>query len=202
MAKSEKPGTGVLIIAVDGPAASGKGTLACRLADHLGLRHLDTGGLYRAVGARVLRDSDDPADAGASEAAACNLTESDLKAPNLRDEEVGQAASILSVHSSVRAALLASRQHPARGRFGWPGHWHRGLSGGRSQDISCRLTRGTRRAPRERVAVTWCGEYRIPRFARNEGSRRSRQRSRGRAVEGGGRRTHDRYYGSFSRRGI
>jgi len=107
MAKSEKPGTGVLIIAVDGPAASGKGTLACRLADHLGLRHLDTGGLYRAVGARVLRDSDDPADAGASEAAACNLTESDLKAPNLRDEEVGQAASILSVHSSVRAALLA-----------------------------------------------------------------------------------------------
>jgi cytidylate kinase len=114
MSESEKsgtgalnPGAGALIIAVDGPAASGKGTLARHLADHFGLRHLDTGGLYRAVGACVLRDGDDPADAGASEAAAYNLTESDLKAPNLRDEEVGQAASILSVHPPVRAALLA-----------------------------------------------------------------------------------------------
>ncbi len=96
-----------IIIAVDGPAASGKGTLARRLADHLGLRHLDTGGLYRATAVRVLQGGGDLADAAAAEAVARNLADKDLKSPNLRDEEVGQAASILSAHPPVRAALLA-----------------------------------------------------------------------------------------------
>ena len=95
------------IIAVDGPAASGKGTLARRLADHFGLRRLDTGGLYRAAAVRVLRTGGDPADATASEAAARNIAEKDLNSPKLRDEEVGQAASILSAHPAVREALLA-----------------------------------------------------------------------------------------------
>ena len=95
------------IIAVDGPAASGKGTLARRLADHFGLRHLDTGGLYRAAAVRVLRTGGDPADATACEAAARNIAEKDLNSPKLRDEEVGQAASILSAHPAVREALLA-----------------------------------------------------------------------------------------------
>ncbi|MBT5037813.1 MAG: (d)CMP kinase [Rhodospirillaceae bacterium] len=96
-----------IIIAVDGPAASGKGTLARRLADHFTLRHLDTGGLYRAAAVRLLESGGDPADAATAEAAARNLAENDLKSPHLRDEEVGQAASILSAHPPVRAALLA-----------------------------------------------------------------------------------------------
>ena len=96
-----------IIIAVDGPAASGKGTLARRLADHFALRHLDTGGLYRAAAVRLIESGGDPADAAAAEVAAQNLSEQDLKSPNLRDEAVGQAASILSAHPPVRAALLA-----------------------------------------------------------------------------------------------
>ena len=96
-----------IIIAVDGPAASGKGTLARRLADHFTLRHLDTGGLYRAAAVRLLESGGDPADAATAEAAARNLAENDLKSPQLRDEAGGQAASILSAHPPVRAALLA-----------------------------------------------------------------------------------------------
>ena len=96
----------VVTIAVDGPAASGKGTLARRLADHFGLNHLDTGGLYRAVAVRVLRQGGDPADEASGETAAQNLETQDLEAPNLRAEEVGQAASIVSAHPKVRAALL------------------------------------------------------------------------------------------------
>ena len=96
-----------MLIAIDGPAAAGKGTLARRLADHFTLRHLDTGGLYRAAAVRLLESGGDPADAATAEAAARNLAENDLKSPHLRDEEVGQAASILSAHPPVRAALLA-----------------------------------------------------------------------------------------------
>jgi cytidylate kinase len=100
-------GARAVTIAVDGPAASGKGTLARRLAAHFGLAHLDTGGLYRAVAARMLRLGQDPADAEAGEQAAQNLEDQDRNAPNLRAEEVGQAASIVSAHPPVRAALLA-----------------------------------------------------------------------------------------------
>ena len=96
----------VVTIAVDGPAASGKGTLARRLADHFGLRHLDTGGLYRAVAVRVLRHGGDPGDEAGGATAAQNLEAQDLEAPNLRAEETGQAASIVSAHAKVRAALL------------------------------------------------------------------------------------------------
>ena len=96
----------VVTIAVDGPAASGKGTLARRLADHFGLNHLDTGRLYRAVAVRVLRQGGDPADEASGETAAQNLETQDLETPNLRAEEVGQAASIVSAHPKVRAALL------------------------------------------------------------------------------------------------
>jgi len=96
----------IVVIAVDGPAASGKGTLACRLAEHFGLRHLDTGGLYRAVALRMLRLGEDPSDAHAGEMAAKNLEDQDRNAPNLRAEAVGQAASVVSAHPPVRAALL------------------------------------------------------------------------------------------------
>ncbi|MEO5375052.1 MAG: cytidylate kinase [Alphaproteobacteria bacterium] len=95
-----------MIIAIDGPAAAGKGTLARRLARHLGLAYLDTGLLYRAVGLAVTRaggNPDDPADAAA---AAQRLTPDGLSDPALRDDEVGQLASRVAVLPAVRAALL------------------------------------------------------------------------------------------------
>lgn len=94
-----------MIIAVDGPAASGKGTLARRLARHLNLAHLDTGGLYRATALHALR-AGDPADPGIAEAAARQVRPSDLDDPRLRDEDVAQAASIVAAIPGVRAALL------------------------------------------------------------------------------------------------
>ena len=93
-----------MIIAVDGPTASGKGTLAKALAAHFGLPFLDTGLLYRAVGRHVqLRkgNPDDPADA----LAGCGFPDSILDDPVLRNEEVGGLASRVSIHPDVRAAL-------------------------------------------------------------------------------------------------
>ena len=95
-----------MIIAVDGPTASGKGTIAKALAAHFGLPHLDTGLLYRAVGRQVLLgggNPDDPADA----LAAADFPESLLGDDALRSEEAGALASRVSVHPAVRAALLA-----------------------------------------------------------------------------------------------
>ena len=94
-----------LVIAVDGPAAAGKGTLARRLAAHYGLRHLDTGVLYRATALRLLRAGGDPAQEAAADAAR-TVTEADLDDPALRGEEVGQAASMVAAHGAVRGALL------------------------------------------------------------------------------------------------
>ena len=93
-----------MIIAVDGPTASGKGTLAKALAAHFGLPFLDTGLLYRAVGRHVqLRkgNPDDPADA----LAGCDFPDSIFDDPVLRNEEVGGLASRVSIHPNVRAAL-------------------------------------------------------------------------------------------------
>jgi len=89
------------VIAVDGPAASGKGTLAKRLAAHYGVRHLDTGMVYRAVGLKVLRQRLDPV------AAAGSVTLADLDGPELRGEEVGEAASKAAAIPEVRTALRA-----------------------------------------------------------------------------------------------
>ena len=96
-----------LVIAVDGPAAAGKGTLARRLASHYGLRHLDTGLLYRATALRLLRAGGDAARAAEAAAAAHGISDSDLADPALRDEAVGQAASEVGTHGAVRKALLA-----------------------------------------------------------------------------------------------
>jgi cytidylate kinase len=101
-----------LVVAVDGPAASGKSTLARRLAEHLGLPFLDTGLLYRAVGRRLLAEGGDPGDVDAATAAAMDLTVQDVEHPGLRDEAVGQAASRVAAFPSVREALL-----PFQGRF-------------------------------------------------------------------------------------
>ena len=94
-----------MIIAVDGPAASGKGTVARALARHFDLPHLDTGLLYRAVAYTVRRLELDPT-READAVAACGFDDLTLADPTLRDDEVGQAASIVSAHPLVRAALL------------------------------------------------------------------------------------------------
>ncbi|MGO8916527.1 MAG: (d)CMP kinase [Stellaceae bacterium] len=107
-----------MIIAIDGPAASGKGTLARRLARHFGLRHLDTGGLYRAVARRVLDAGGDPADAAAAEAAAKAVRAGDLGDPRLREEGVAQAASVVAAIPAVRRALLAFQRDFARQKPG------------------------------------------------------------------------------------
>jgi cytidylate kinase len=94
-----------MIIAVDGPAASGKGTVARALAKHYGLPHLDTGLLYRAVAENVQRLDLDPTKE-ADAVAASNFDDSLLDDPVLRSDEAGQRASIVSAHPLIRAALL------------------------------------------------------------------------------------------------
>ena len=94
-----------MIIAVDGPTASGKGTIAKALAAHFGLPHLDTGLLYRAVGRQVFLDGGDPDDGGDA-LAGCAFPDTLLNDPQLRDEETGGLASRVSVHPPVRQALF------------------------------------------------------------------------------------------------
>ncbi|TWA71470.1 cytidylate kinase [Azospirillum brasilense] len=97
-----------LVIAIDGPAAAGKGTLSKRVAQAYGFAHLDTGALYRAVGVAVLRAGGDPADAAAAAQAARALRPDDgiLNDPALRNDEAAQAASKVAAVPAVRAALL------------------------------------------------------------------------------------------------
>ena len=94
-------------IAIDGPAAAGKGTLSKAVAAHFGYAHLDTGLLYRAVGARMLLGAEPIAAAQALQA-------EDLEADNLRTPDVAQAASKVAVIPEVRAALVAFQQAFAR----------------------------------------------------------------------------------------
>jgi CMP/dCMP kinase len=110
-----------VIIAVDGPAASGKGTLARRLARHYGLAFLDTGALYRAAALRALAMGD-PADPKIAAAAASAVTLQDLGDPRLRDERVGASASVMAAIPQVRHALLqAQRQFAHQPPDGKPG---------------------------------------------------------------------------------
>ncbi len=94
-----------MIIAVDGPTASGKGTIAKALAAHFGLPHLDTGLLYRAVGRQVALAGGDPDDERDA-LAACAFPDTLLADPELRAESTGALASRVSVHPAVRAALF------------------------------------------------------------------------------------------------
>ena len=93
-----------MIIAVDGPAASGKGTLARRLADRYGLAYLDTGSLYRAVALAVLRSGDDPHDLNAALKAAKALDPGTIDQAAIRPAEGGDAASIVAAMAPVRDA--------------------------------------------------------------------------------------------------
>ena len=99
-----------LIIAIDGPAASGKGTLARRLARRFGLAHLDTGKLYRATALAVLEAGADPSDTGAAEKAAQTLDFARLDDPRLLREDVARASSLVAAIPAVRAALLAAQR--------------------------------------------------------------------------------------------
>jgi cytidylate kinase len=94
-----------MIIAVDGPTASGKGTIAKALANHFGLPHLDTGLLYRAVGQQVALNGGDP-DNLEEALAACTFPDSLLDDEGLRSEMVGGLASRVSIHPPVRQALF------------------------------------------------------------------------------------------------
>jgi cytidylate kinase len=95
------------VIAIDGPAAAGKGTLARRLAAHFGLPYLDTGLLYRAVGRRVLDQGADPADPVIATQAARAQRPEDTQRADLRGPEADEAASRVAAIPTVRAALLA-----------------------------------------------------------------------------------------------
>ncbi len=95
-----------MIIAIDGPAAAGKGTLAARLAKHYKLPYLDTGLLYRLVGKMITERGEDPDDAAAASIVALNIDPAELADPTLRGREAGEIASRVSVHAGVRAALL------------------------------------------------------------------------------------------------
>ena len=96
-----------MIIAIDGPAASGKGTLGKKLAAHFGLRHLDTGLIYRAVAKAVIDAGKQPDDAAAAVAAAQALDPASFDEAALKIPAIGEAASIVSAIPEVRAALLA-----------------------------------------------------------------------------------------------
>ena len=100
-----------LVIAVDGPAASGKGTIAARLARVYGLPHLDTGLLYRAVGLSVIDAGGDLGDGDFAERIARSLDAGNvMESPRLTDRDIGEAASRVASHPGVRAALLALQQ--------------------------------------------------------------------------------------------
>jgi cytidylate kinase len=103
-----------MIVAIDGPAASGKGTLAKRVAAYYALHHLDTGKLYRAVARDTLAKGGDPADPQAALEAAKALDPSTLADPALLTGEMGEAASLAARHPEVRKVLLAYQRAFAR----------------------------------------------------------------------------------------
>jgi len=111
-----------VIIAIDGPSAAGKGTLARRVADHFDLAYLDSGLLYRAVALSLTMAGGDPADAAAAAEAARHLDLGLLDSPRLRSDEIAQAASVVAVHPGVRQALIDLQRRfaadPPGGRAG------------------------------------------------------------------------------------
>jgi cytidylate kinase len=107
-----------LVLAIDGPAASGKGTLARRLAAHYGLPHLDTGLLYRATARAILDQGHVLSDVNAAVAAAEALDAANLPEARLRGAEMGEAASVVAAMPPVRAALVDLQQRFARAPAG------------------------------------------------------------------------------------
>ncbi len=106
--------TGAFVVAIDGPAAAGKGTISRAVAEAFGFAHLDTGQIYRAVGVKVLDAGDDPADPAAAEAAARGLTDADLSHADIRTPKGADSASKVAAIPAVRAALLDFQRDFAR----------------------------------------------------------------------------------------
>ena len=102
---------GTFVVAIDGPAAAGKGTLARRLAERFGLAHLDTGRLYRATALLLLESGGDPADPAAASAAARRVDPGRLADPRLSGEAVARASSIVAAMPAVRQALLETQRN-------------------------------------------------------------------------------------------
>ena len=147
----------VMIIAIDGPAASGKGTLAKRLAAHYGLRHLDTGLLYRAVAKALLDAGTRSTIAAARDRGRQAIDPARFDEAALKRDEVGEAASVVSAIPEVRAALFDFQQEfaaaTARRRARRPRHRHRDLPRRRGEDL--RHRRRPRCAP---AGARWsCG---------------------------------------------
>jgi len=107
-----------VIIAIDGPAASGKGTLGKRLAAHYGYPHLDTGLLYRAVAKAMLDAGHSPRDSARAVAAADAIDPARFDEPALKSQAVGEAASVVSAIPGVRTALLALQRNFAKSKPG------------------------------------------------------------------------------------
>ena len=103
-----------MIIAVDGPAASGKGTLARQIAEHFGLAYLDTGSLYRAVALGVLKAGKSPEDESAALEAAGKLDRAAIADDEIRRAGLGEAASIVAAFPAVRDRMLGLQRHIAR----------------------------------------------------------------------------------------
>lgn len=110
------------VIALDGPAASGKGTLSRLIAKHYGFAHLDTGILYRGVAWILLNERQDPANSQAAEIAARNFSLEKIRGAGLRSREVGAAASVVAANPAVRSALLEFQrnfaENPPDGKAG------------------------------------------------------------------------------------
>jgi CMP/dCMP kinase len=102
-----------LIVAVDGPAASGKGTLARKLAHYLGLAYLDTGAIYRTIALTVLKSGGDPHNESDAVAAATKYRPHMYPDQALRSEEVSKASSIVAAHAKVRAAVIGIQRKVA-----------------------------------------------------------------------------------------
>jgi cytidylate kinase len=104
----------IFTVAIDGPAAAGKGTIGRAVAGHFGFAHLDTGLLYRAVGVQALHDGQGVIDPAWAAEIAKRLDPADLEGPDLRTARAGQAASKVAAEPEVRAALLDFQQRFAR----------------------------------------------------------------------------------------
>ena len=115
---ASQPSTRPKVIAIDGPAASGKGTIARRLAAYYGSRHLDTGTLYRAVALKMIYDNKNENDKIAAINAAKSISSNDLSNPHLRQEKVARLASIVSALPEVRDILLEFQQNFSKNKNG------------------------------------------------------------------------------------
>ena len=108
------PSSSSFVVALDGPAASGKGTLGRKIADHFGFAYLDTGSLYRGVAWLILQAGADPENEEAAGLAARGYSQKALKDANLRTAEIAAAASKVAAIPAVRSALLDFQRNFAR----------------------------------------------------------------------------------------